>query len=247
MTDAGQRRPTRAFENAEVIGRHGPQAVIKRDKKLGADKITVRLQGIDAPELHFQPTVKGSRGKNGKFRQSLGETCSDALLKCVSVLGQARIPCEVVSRVRLPADVCDVYGRVAGDVVVTVDGARVDLNHWLLREGWALPGLYNSMTRNEVRQALADYATAAQDGRGMWRGKHVKAALAPFVATRRYRKGPTSFTPFSDKGPVNFPKFFRRQADHDVRRAVGAEATPASFLRPPVRPSGSASPSSPGS
>ncbi|HSL49544.1 MAG TPA: hypothetical protein VK878_10750 [Candidatus Deferrimicrobiaceae bacterium] len=127
------------MENAEVIGRHGPQAVIKRDKKLGADKITVRLQGIDAPS-------------------------------------------------------------------------------------------YNSMTRNEVRQALADYATAAQDGRGMWRGKHVKAALAPFVATRRYRKGPTSFTPFSDKGPVNFPKFFRRQADHHVRRAVGVDATPASFL-----------------
>lgn len=230
VSDTGQRKPTRVFENAEVVGRQGPQRVIKHDAKLNADKINVRLQGLDAPELHFQPTVKGSQGKNGKFRQSLGETCSHALLHYLSKLGLNEIPCEVLTRVRLPADVCDVYGRVVGNVVVAVDGTRVDLNHWLIREGWALPGLYNSMTKNEVRQVQADHAAAVQGKRGMFRGKHVTGTLAAFDKTRRYRKGPDSFKPFSDKGAVNFPKFFRRQADHAVRRAVGTPHTPPAFL-----------------
>jgi hypothetical protein len=33
-----------------------------------------------------------------------------------------------------------------------------------------------------------------------------------------------------DADKVNFPKFFRRQADHHVRRAVGTPNTPASFV-----------------
>jgi endonuclease YncB( thermonuclease family) len=228
--DDGQRTTTRVFFNAEVIGRQGPQAVVKFDKKLDSHKINVRLQGLDAPELHFQPTVKGSKGKNGKFRQDLGETCAHALWRYLSSLGQKRIPCEVVSRVRRPGDVCDVYGRVVGNVVLGEDGTRVDVNHWIVREGWALPGIYNSMTKNEIRQLLVDHQDAVAQKRGLFKSRYVSRSLDDFEKDQKYRTGPEMFRPYSDHGKINFPKFFRRQADHHVRRLVDASVTPKSFL-----------------
>jgi endonuclease YncB( thermonuclease family) len=224
------RHPTRALYGAEVLGRQGRQRVVKHDKRLDTDKINVRLQGIDAPELHYQPTVKGSAGKNGKFRQGLSETCAHALWDYLSQLGPDRIPCEVLSRVRKPSDVCDVYGRVVGNLIIGSDGSRIDLNHWLIREGLGLPGLYNSMTKNEIRQVLADHRLAKQNRRGVFSAPYVSTKLVTFKPTLRYRKGPATFAPFSDKGKINFPKFFRRQADHHVWRAIGDPDTPARLL-----------------
>ena len=230
VDNQGGRHPTRVFYNAHVIGRQGPMPVVKFDKKLNADKVNVRLQGIDAPELHFQPTVKGSAGKNGKFRQNLGETCAHALYGYLSKLGLDRIPCEVLSRVQKPSDVCDVYGRVVGNLIIGDIATKIDINHWLIREGWGLPGLYNSMTKNEIRQLLVDHAYAAERKRGLFKGKYVRRSLVAFNKKQVYTKGTDSFKPYTDKGHVNFPKFFRRQADHFVRRAVGTPSTPASFL-----------------
>jgi endonuclease YncB( thermonuclease family) len=223
VSDAGQRRPTRVFDNAEVLGKFGRSAVIKQSKGSAVRKVTVRLQGVDAPELHYQPTVPGSGGKgiSHPFRQSLGETCADALHAFVSTFGQAEIPCEVLSAVSKPSEVCDVFGRVVGNLVLVMGGSRVDVNHWLLREGWVLPGFYNSMSKPEIRAVLADHEAAKQDKRGLFSKNIVTTKLAPFDPQRIERKGPASFKPFSDKGPVNFPKFFRRQAEHHVRAASG--------------------------
>ena len=226
----GGRHPTRVFYNSHVEGRQGPMPVVKFDKRLNANKISVRLQGIDAPELHFQPTVAGSAGKNGKFRQNLAETCAHALYTYLSQLDLDRIPCEVLSRVQKPSDVCDVYGRVVGNLIIGGDAAKIDINHWLIREGWGLPGLYNSMTKNEIRQILVDHAYASAQKRGLFKAKYVTRSLVAFDRTKRYKKGTDSFTAYADKGKVNFPKFFRRQADHHVRRAVGTPGTPAAFL-----------------
>src|SRR5262245_10453492 len=86
------------------------------------------------------------------------------------------------------------------------------------------------MTQSEVRQTLADHAIAVRDRRGLIKGKNVTARLASFDPRQRYRKGPAPFQPFSDKGDVNFPKFFRRQADPPVKRAIQNPDTPAGFL-----------------
>lgn len=230
QTNAGRRRVTSAFENAEMVGQFGRTAVIRQSKGSTVRKVSVRLQGLDAPELHYQPQVKGAGGKgvNHPFRQSLGETCADALHAFVSAFGQPEIPCEFLSIVNNPGDVCDVFGRMVGNIVLIIGGSRIDLNHWLLREGWALPGFYNSMTKPEIRALLADHEAAKRDGRGLFSKKIVSTALALFDAQRRERKGPASFKPFSDKGRVNFPKFFRRQAEHHVRAAIG-ENVPANL------------------
>jgi endonuclease YncB( thermonuclease family) len=221
VSTAGTRRATRAFRNAEVIGIHGRQRVIKHDKKLNADKISVRLQAIDAPELHYQPQGTSSAGNSHGFRQRLGETCANALLSYLSKFGKDDLRCEVVTEVGTPGDVCDVYGRVVGNLVIVEGGARIDINHWLIREGWALPGLYNSMSKTETRQVLADHEAARQGKRGVFRAKYVSASLVGFDSSQRYRPGPPHFSPFSDKGRFNFPKFFRRQAEHHFRRAIG--------------------------
>ena len=220
---AGKRRPTNAFDNAEVIGQHGRHTVIKQSKGSTVRKVTIRLQGVDAPELHYQPQVPGSGGKgvNHPFRQSLGETCANALHAIVASFGQAEIPCEVLTAVTRPGDVCDVFGRVVGNIALMIGGARIDINQRLLREGWVVPGLYNSMSKAEIQAVLADYDAAKQSKRGLFSENIVTSVLAPFVPKQVERKGSASFKPFSDTGPVNFPKFFRRQAERHVRGAIG--------------------------
>src|SRR5262245_27678990 len=149
VDDAGQRRPTQAFDGAEVVGKHGRKAVIKQSKGSNVRSVVIRFQGIDAPELHYQPEVVGSGGKgvNHRFRQFMGETSANALHSIVSAFAQQVIPCEVRTVVAHPSDVCDVFGPVVGNLVLVLGGVRIDLNQRLLREGWALPGLYNSMSK----------------------------------------------------------------------------------------------------
>ena len=230
VNDAGNRQTTHAFDNAAIIGKFGPSPVIKQAKNSAVRKVAVRLQGVDAPELHYQPTVPGTKGKGliHPFRQSLGETCADALHDYVASFGPAEIPCLVTTAVDRPNDVCDVFGRVVGNVVLVIGGTRIDINQWLLREGWVMPGLYNSMSKTEIAAVLADHAAAKQDKRGLFSKAIVTTKLAKFDPKQVERKGPASFKPFSDKGPVNFPKFFRRQAEHHVRVA-NSEAVPANL------------------
>src|SRR5262249_41528816 len=81
------------------------------------------------------------------------------------------------------------------------------------------------MSKAEILAVLADYQTAKQHSRGLFSKNLVTTKLAPFDPHVE-RKGPASFQPFSDQGPVNFPKFFRRQAEHYVSRAVNQNIPP---------------------
>jgi endonuclease YncB( thermonuclease family) len=226
VNNAGKRQTTHAFQNAEVVGQHGRNPVIKVSKKTSIGHVTIRLQGIDAPELHYQPQVTGAGGKGiaHPFRQSLGETCANALHGLVASLGQAEIPCEVQTIVDKPSDVCDVFGRVVGNILIAMGGHHIDINQWLLREGWALPALYNSMEKIEIQAVLNDHHTAQTGKRGLFSHNIVTGTLAPFDHTRVEEKGPADFQPFSDTGPVNFPKFFRRDAERYVVGAIGGNA-----------------------
>jgi Micrococcal nuclease (thermonuclease) homologs len=223
INKAGHRIHTSVFDNAESVGKFGRKTVIKRTKG-GGRHVTIRLQGLDAPELHFQPQVPGTKGKgvNHPFRQSMGETCANALHAFVTGFGLAEIPCEVLTVVEKPSDVCDVFGRVVGNIVLVMGGTRIDINQWLVREGWALPGFYNSMTKTEIVAVLTENDAAKAAKRGLFSKKNiVSTKLATFDPQRRERKGPSSFQPFSDRGTVNFPKYFRRQAERYVRAAIG--------------------------
>src|SRR5215471_10269770 len=93
---------THAFDGATVHGKGQKPAI---DNK---NRITIRLQGIDAPELHYRPVaptinkVKPTPTQraafnqaNGNFRQHLGETATIELQKFLSKAGSGVIACIV--------------------------------------------------------------------------------------------------------------------------------------------------------
>jgi endonuclease YncB( thermonuclease family) len=108
-------------------------------------RITVRLQGIDAPELHYRagPLAKSrpevTPAKRQEFnalnkiarRQYWAETATVALARKLANLDNAKVACEVYSLVDHPYELVDTYGRVVGNVRVGTD-FRIDVNVWLV-------------------------------------------------------------------------------------------------------------------
>jgi len=218
----GQRfKPTSVFDGAVVTGKQGTKPVV--DKK---GRITVRLQGIDAPELHYRPQsalkdrpehpkpgekyrTAAQKEKylelNEDYRQPYGETATVQLKKYLTSIGASPLPCKVVTSIDRPNEAFDVYGRLVGDVVVGSQKANV--NHWLLRNGWALPAFYNSMAEEEITMlsALANKARKAK--RGIW--SHYAARIGSLNKDLVFRRKGT-YVQGSDIGKVILPKMFRR-------------------------------------
>jgi endonuclease YncB( thermonuclease family) len=180
----------RALHRAVVHGPF-PRAVVSRGR------VTVRLQGVDTPELH----VRAASGLT--LRQPFGET---AVAKLVSLLAgrQARateIPIVVRRRsVARASEVFDVYGRFVGEAFA----GRRSINRWLLSSGWALPTFYSSMSLRAIRE-LSECARAASIARlGVWAG--YTSDLWRFDPSLIFRKRGRS----PDRGDVLFPMLFRR-------------------------------------
>src|SRR5262249_42965653 len=205
---------SKAFVGATVRGKNGTKPVV--DKK---NRLTIRLQGLDAPELHYTPQRGGPktiaekikelfRKFNNKYRQHEGETATLALAR---YLGKPTIiQCKAVTRVDHPNDVFDTYGRFVGNVVVDRKGKEVDINEWLLDAGCALPAFYTSMDIDEIKglTAIADGARKAK--RAIC--DHFPRDIIKFNAALLYRGKGAVPNPTADKGQFLFPKLFRRQS-----------------------------------
>jgi endonuclease YncB( thermonuclease family) len=215
-------RVTQAFEGATVVGKTTKPA-IDRD-----GRITVRLQGVDAPELHYRPegTIKKkNRTKkqqteylkwNLEYRQPLGETSTWELKKELEKAGPGPIiKCRVVSAVDEPDDVFDTYGRLVGDILVTINGQEVNINHWLVANGHAMPTFYSSMSEPEINALLNSLAQAK--GKGIWAGRFA-GTMPSFKWDSVYRGKGVTFDAKKDKGKVLMPKLFRRQAIYEVNK-----------------------------
>jgi endonuclease YncB( thermonuclease family) len=217
----GPWKVTRAFDQAMVKrslnARSGTAAINKKQQ------ITVRWQGIDAPELHYRPTPEklSTRQKaalkkvNGNFRQFFGESSTVALARYLTKLGKNPVPVVVRTAVDTPSDVFDMYGRFIGDIYVKIKGKEVDLNHWMLQQGWAFPTLYASMSPQEIKDvlALADKAKARKAG--LW--KYASSVLKGFNAKLLFVNHGT-FNAAEDVGPVIMPKQFRRLSTYSVEK-----------------------------
>jgi len=211
------------FDGAYVVGR-GRAQVIRNGK------LSVRLQGIDAPELHYTPTLTGRsytpaqrtrfNQYNDEYRQVYAETAAAMLGDFVKKLG-AEVPCIAETRVERPTDVFDVYGRFVGDVSVRRNGRLVNLNRRVLSQGLALPGFYDSMHDDEIAALTRAYDT----GRSRIARRYT-ARIGRLAAGRVFRKNPPDPTPDRDAGSGRFilPKLFRRQALHYALNASGIVA-----------------------
>ena len=192
---------THAFDHA--IGAHKKPLV-------NNGRITIRLQGIDAPELHYSAALKGTVN----FRQYQGETSAVQLAQRLHRSGKPTVPCRVVTAVDLPNDAVDAYGRFVGDILLEEGGTEVNINDWMLENGWAFPAFYDSMTPAEITRMTAAAKKAETPQLGIW--KFYTSVIGPLDWNLVFRRsGPP--LPNKDHGPVIFPKLFRRLCVYSVR------------------------------
>jgi endonuclease YncB( thermonuclease family) len=164
---------THAFDQAIVRGRVTKPAIEN-------GKIVVRLQGVDAPELHYRPSAlipKAQQTKkqrelylkfNEEYRQKLAETATTEIARQIGLAGPSPVACVVTTAVDDPTEVFDTYGRFVGDILVHIGGQDVDINTWLLTQGWAFPSFYNSMTNAEILRLTFAANEAWEHDRGVW-------------------------------------------------------------------------------
>jgi endonuclease YncB( thermonuclease family) len=217
-------KPTKAYVDAAVRGASKGPVIDKQGR------ITVRLQGIDAPELHYRAgAIARSRtdvsdAKRKAFnalnkvarRQYWAETATVALSKKLARFGSGSIECHMRSLVDQPAEVIDTYGRFVGNIYV---GPRfeTDINLWLAQEGFVYPTYYSSMTVDEI-DALNAAVKKGKAKKRAWSDYSV--AVNQFDKTLVYRRhGPVDAA--NDKGPVLMPKIFRRQVSYQMQKAAG--------------------------
>src|SRR5215471_8578638 len=216
-------RSTHVFEDAFV----GQKPVIGKGRK-----VTVRIQGIDAPELHCPPgaqhpkTPKANgaaaktkkkvlplKGNGGKFRQFQGETSTADLAAAV---GKAKVPCTITTRVNHPNDVFDSHGRLIGDISFRLKNKTVSISHLAAESGWALPAYYNSMNPSEINFLQALFEEARKKRRGIWPEFERKLIELERVA---FDKGGGKFSATQKKGDRKgfvVPKIYRRQLKFSV-------------------------------
>lgn len=194
-------------------------------------KITVRLQGLDAPELHYQPqsmkgksykdqpfgSLKGS-GLVKKYRQRQAETATVRLGRYLSTFGTSPLPCRFQTAVtdhEGPADAVDKYGRFVGNVLIN----EIDINLEILRKGLAIVALYNSMHPAEMKACLEAWAIGktATDGVAQYQTR----TIGEFDPRLLYQPpASATLTPEKTKRFIH-PKLYRRQCTWWAYRTLG--------------------------
>jgi len=199
---------THAFDFAWITmntnkktGKKTPEYVIVSQTTADAH-IKIRLQSMDAPELHYRADQT-----KPEVRQNWGERATYELRNYLKAQagGKMTIDCHVETLVNLPNDAFDIYGRFVGDIMIGAGSKIVNVNHWLVEQGWAFPTHYNSAQPGEIdainqlwakkggiRASVTDRAT-----NNMYGLPAGKAGDSPALASK-------------DKGPVVLPKMFRR-------------------------------------
>jgi endonuclease YncB( thermonuclease family) len=226
-------RVTHAFEHATVKGRTSKAPIDKQGR------VTVRLQGIDAPELHYRPAAILKRAEqtneqhelylewNEDYRQPLAESATLALRAFLEQASEDPLPCVVRSNVDQPNDVFDTYGRFVGDIFVRIAGKERHVNRWLVEQGWALPGLYNSMSPEEISGLIEATTSAYENDLGVWPSLADEVGKLDWKMVFRGKGAP----PQPDAGGVLIPKLYRRLATWAInRRAKMVTGTFARYL-----------------
>jgi endonuclease YncB( thermonuclease family) len=199
---------TRAFDFAWIKtkknkdGSRSPIYVIVGQQTAKAH-IKVRLQGIDAPELHYHVDQK-----KPEVRQNWGKRAAWELCKFLKsrASGAMKIDCHVETLINSPNDAFDMYGRCVGDIVIADAGGIMNVNHWLVKQGWAFPAHYNSMQIGEIDAINALWAKAKN---GFVKSITNRAKNSMYgLPAGKAGDAPTEAK--TDKGEVVFPKMFRR-------------------------------------
>jgi endonuclease YncB( thermonuclease family) len=206
---------TNAYKQAYLRGVKLKDGSFKHNNLINSKgEITVRLQRVDAPELHISPgPIKGKTlsgtGEFKRYRQRQAETATVALRKLLLSHADAskRIACTFETNLdsrKGPAEALDKYGRFVGDIFMGAGSKRINLNLWLLQQGWVVIALYDSMLLHEIEESLAAAKQASKSGiRPMYRSK-----FEPFEPLEFRGVGAS----IEDEGKSKYihPKYYRR-------------------------------------
>lgn len=216
------------WRDTKVRGRSGLKSPLDKHNRL-----VVRLQGVDAPELHCQPGPLNTKERGGAsadafarfktltkfYRQPLGATATNALYEFLASTEVNVLTCRVWTAVDRPGEVFDTYARFVGNIEVNLAGHVTDINYWLMEQGWTFPAFYSSMSNEEITRLAALAKLARGSKRGVW--KRVTKTIRPFdFDLVELHKGDIEVLT-KDRGAVLFPKLFRRYCSWAVRKKAG--------------------------
>ncbi len=234
-------RQTNAFEGAVSKGQ-GSKEVIKTYKKDGHRAITVRLQGVDAPELHYtaaplkkKPEItEAIRTKYNTLnkvdrRQHYAESLHRGAGQMLTAFADKNktVKAIVTTTVDHPFEAVDTYGRFIGNIQV---GKDRDVNLWLVANGWGLPTFYTSMKPSEINAFLKAWEKGKKIAARP--SKNLTNDISVFDWNLAFRKPPVKgFKLGDDKGKILVPKIFRRQAAWMIAKKAGAISKSTSFAK----------------
>ncbi len=198
-------RKTKVFDDAYCL-------VDDEKRPLVSDKgiVDIRLQGVDAPELHYPVEFEDSDALTLHYRQYFGKTATVDLL---SALGgpNKKIDVEIWSYIDRPSDLFDAYGRAIGYAFTLNehgDSFDLNINEWLINNGLAFPTFYSTMQFEELEYFAHLSNQASRYKRGIWR--HLTNEVRKSQLKLKFRYSDRKFDRDKDRGPVMFPKVFRR-------------------------------------
>ena len=207
IRQAGRTRVLRGLERAVVHG------TVVRPVLSGANAVTVRLEGVDAPELHYRapsPARHDLRDDephtSPTYRQPFGEYASAALRTFFRTFGES-VPVEVTSQVESISDAFDTYGRFIGNVHVLAQPQPSSVNRWLIKQGLAFPAFYTSTPEEQIRELTRLAKQACQRELGIW--SYYSIDIRPACRTRLYRGKHVALR--AETASVYLPKLFRRR------------------------------------
>jgi len=162
-TGSGSYFPTSVFKDASSKGQ-GTKPVVHVNKSDGVKSITIRVEHLDACELHYKaaPLPKSSsitddmrkkyNSQNKERRQNFGESAAFALGDYLKQFANNKglIDAFFETNVDYPSDVVDTYGRFIGNIIIN----NKNINLWLVENGWAFPTFYSSATEQEIQKFL---------------------------------------------------------------------------------------------
>ncbi len=230
---------THVFDDAISKGQ-GSKPVINTSKRDGTQTITVRLQGVDAPELHYRAaplkrTSDVSDAERAKFnsineerRQCFAESATFSLAKHLEkyIDDEGMIPAVFQSVVEFPYEVVDTYGRFIGNVFV---GKKHDINIWVVENGWGMPAYYTSMSVDEIKVFQEAWKKGKKKINRVGKSASKNAALFDWDLLYRKPVDGLEFSPGEDKGKVLMPKIFRRQVAWMVTKKAGVISSGTTF------------------
>lgn len=241
----GNFKPISIFDEGTVEYNRKKIGLVKR-----GNQIICRLRGVDAPELNytfFGPTphkhpvtkkvLSGSQYQqliavvnNANYRQPMAETSVVKLAQIIATAGKGNtVPCVFVADVQTSQDVCDCYGRFVGDIYIYPKGKEINLNNWLLHNGWAFPALYNCFDSTCIQKVLSAAQNAKEKRLGVY--PHYRKFFGRFEEIGNYRS-PTRNQTHTPDVPNNnaylvMPKLFRKWCRYNMYLQAGIQ--PGSF------------------